>query len=127
MTIRYALGFGSEWHVFGRLSGKTALVNPGMMWRSPRMARPAEPGVLPKVLRWSGVRAIRGSGRARPVPRCPVGRINVKGVIVGIALIQLYAAIRPRFGAGPATAVKAGIFTRRRGRSQVLQGALSRG
>jgi hypothetical protein len=41
-----------------------------------------------------------------------VGRINVKGVIVGIALIQLYAAIRPRFGAGPATAVKAGIFTR---------------
>jgi hypothetical protein len=39
-----------------------------------------------------------------------VGRINVKGVIVGIALIQLYAAIRPRFGAGPATAVKAGIL-----------------
>ena len=56
-----------------------------------------------------------------------MGRINVKGVIVGIALIQLYAAIRSRFGAGPATAVTAGIFTRRRGRSQVLQGALSRG
>lgn len=30
--------------------------------------------------------------------------------VYGIALIQLYAAIRPRFGAGPATAIKAGIF-----------------
>jgi hypothetical protein len=30
--------------------------------------------------------------------------------IYGIALVKLYAAIRPRFGAGPATAVKAGIF-----------------
>ena len=30
--------------------------------------------------------------------------------VYGIALVQLYAAIRPRFGAGPATAVKAGIF-----------------
>ncbi|MFL5404080.1 MAG: hypothetical protein ACJ8BF_14850 [Gemmatimonadales bacterium] len=30
--------------------------------------------------------------------------------IYGIALIYLYAAIRPRFGAGPGTAVKAGIF-----------------
>jgi hypothetical protein len=30
--------------------------------------------------------------------------------VYGIALIQLYAAIRPRFGAGPATALKAGIF-----------------
>jgi hypothetical protein len=30
--------------------------------------------------------------------------------IYGIALIYLYAAIRPRFGAGPGTAVKTGIF-----------------
>jgi hypothetical protein len=29
--------------------------------------------------------------------------------VVGIFLVWLYAAIRPRFGAGPATAVKAGI------------------
>lgn len=29
--------------------------------------------------------------------------------VYGIALVQLYAAIRPRFGAGPATAVKAGV------------------
>ena len=30
--------------------------------------------------------------------------------LYGIVLIWLYAAIRPRFGAGPGTAVKAGIF-----------------
>ena len=30
--------------------------------------------------------------------------------VYGIALLQMYAAIRPRFGPGPATAVKAGLF-----------------
>lgn len=30
--------------------------------------------------------------------------------VYGIALVQLYAAIRPRFGPGPGTAAKAGIF-----------------
>ena len=60
-----------------------------------------------------------------------MNRINLKSVIIGglvqpidsliplfilldfvygIALVQLYAAIRPRFGPGPGTAVKAGIF-----------------
>jgi hypothetical protein len=31
------------------------------------------------------------------------------GFVVGIAAVWLYAAIRPRYGAGPGTAVKAGI------------------
>lgn len=30
---------------------------------------------------------------------------------LGVLLVWLYAAIRPRFGAGPATAVKAAVFT----------------
>src|SRR5258706_4239289 len=30
--------------------------------------------------------------------------------LFGIALVWVYAAIRPRFGAGPATAVKAGLI-----------------
>ena len=30
--------------------------------------------------------------------------------LFGIALVYLYSAIRPRFGAGPGTAVKAGLF-----------------
>lgn len=31
--------------------------------------------------------------------------------VVGVFLVYLYAAIRPRFGPGPATAVKAGLMT----------------
>jgi hypothetical protein len=31
--------------------------------------------------------------------------------LFGIALVWVYAAIRPRFGAGPATAVKAGLIS----------------
>ena len=33
----------------------------------------------------------------------------VWGFVMGIASVWLYAAIRPRYGAGPATAVRAGI------------------
>src|SRR3989442_1080163 len=32
--------------------------------------------------------------------------------VVGVFLVWLYAAIRPRYGAGPATAVKAGVGPR---------------
>ena len=46
--------------------------------------------------------------------RPPVDNLIPLFVIVdflfGIALVYLYAAIRPRFGAGPGTAVKAGLF-----------------
>ena len=34
----------------------------------------------------------------------------VLGFVVGVAAVWLYAAIRPRFGPGPGTAVKAGLF-----------------
>jgi hypothetical protein len=34
---------------------------------------------------------------------------NVLGLLTGIAAIWLYAAIRPRFGAGPKTAIIAGL------------------
>src|SRR5258707_14773503 len=33
----------------------------------------------------------------------------INGFIVSIALVWLYAAIRPRFGPGPATAIRAGL------------------
>src|SRR5271170_5757052 len=35
--------------------------------------------------------------------------INLLGILGGIALIWIYAAIRPRFGPGPITAVLAGV------------------
>jgi hypothetical protein len=34
---------------------------------------------------------------------------NVLGLVTGIAMIWIYAGIRPRFGAGPKTAVLAGL------------------
>lgn len=36
---------------------------------------------------------------------------NVFGLILGIVAVWTYAAIRPRFGAGPKTAVYAGLLT----------------
>jgi hypothetical protein len=36
---------------------------------------------------------------------------NLMGFLLGIAAVWIYAAIRPRFGAGPRTAVYAGILT----------------
>ena len=36
---------------------------------------------------------------------------NVWGFLVGIAVVWLYAAIRPRYGAGPKTAIRAGLAT----------------
>lgn len=35
---------------------------------------------------------------------------NILGIVAGIALIWLYAAIRPRYGAGPRTAIHAAIW-----------------
>jgi len=36
---------------------------------------------------------------------------NVWGFLLGIAAVWVYAAIRPRYGAGPRTAVRAGLAT----------------
>lgn len=36
---------------------------------------------------------------------------NVWGFLLGIAAVWLYAAIRPRYGAGPRTAVRAGLVS----------------
>jgi hypothetical protein len=36
--------------------------------------------------------------------------LNVWGLAVGILMVWLYAAIRPRFGAGPRTAICAGLI-----------------
>ncbi len=46
------------------------------------------------------------------VPESPysVPIFTVYGFVLGIAAIWLYAAVRPRFGAGPRTAVMVGLF-----------------
>lgn len=56
--------------------------------------------------RWAaGMKAL---GRGEFAPNQWIG-FNLLGLVAGIAAIWIYAAIRPRFGAGPKTAVSAGI------------------
>lgn len=43
-----------------------------------------------------------------PIGGAAIGAFTVLGFALGIALIWLYAAIRPRYGAGPSTALCAG-------------------
>lgn len=44
-----------------------------------------------------------------PVSGAAIGGFVVLGFALGIATAWVYAAIRPRFGAGPSTAIKAGL------------------
>jgi hypothetical protein len=57
---------------------------------------------------WSTV--LTGLGKA-PAPSVKqIVAFNVWGFAVGLVAVWLYAAIRPRFGAGPKTAACAGLF-----------------
>jgi hypothetical protein len=56
--------------------------------------------------RWAD--AMRALGRAEfSVSQWVEG--SIIGLILGVSMMWLYAAIRPRYGAGPATAVRAGL------------------
>ena len=44
-----------------------------------------------------------------PVAVSSIVVFNVWGFLLGIASVWLYAAIRPRYGVGPATAIRAGV------------------
>jgi hypothetical protein len=52
--------------------------------------------------------ALQSAGKGPPDSLMPLWILL--DFVYGIALVQLYAAIRPRFGPGPGTAVKAGLF-----------------
>jgi hypothetical protein len=56
---------------------------------------------------WAEVLAGLGKGGTMSVKQ--IVAFNVWGLAVGILTVGLYAAIRPRFGAGPRTAVLAGL------------------
>jgi hypothetical protein len=57
--------------------------------------------------RWAAGMKALGRGEFSPNQ---VILFNILGLVAGIALIWVYAAIRPRFGAGPKTAICAGII-----------------
>jgi hypothetical protein len=63
------------------------------------------------VLKADWGQALQALGKA-PVPSgSAIAIYNVWGFLAGIAAVWVYAAIRPRYGAGAGTAVRAGIAT----------------
>jgi len=55
--------------------------------------------------------AMQALGKAPAPSASAIAIYNVWGFLAGIAAVWLYAAIRPRYGAGAGTAVRAGIVT----------------
>jgi hypothetical protein len=56
---------------------------------------------------WS--QAMQALGRPARFPISAIVVFNICGFLLGIASIWLYAAIRPRYGLGPITALRAGL------------------
>ena len=55
---------------------------------------------------WSA--AMQELGKSGEFGSGAIAMFNIMGFLIGIALVWLYAAIRPRYGAGPKTAMCAG-------------------
>ncbi|HTO75602.1 MAG TPA: hypothetical protein VMQ61_05950 [Thermoanaerobaculia bacterium] len=53
--------------------------------------------------------AMKALGKSMPESGGTILIWMILGFVIGIAAVWLYAAIRPRYGGGPGTAVKAGI------------------
>jgi hypothetical protein len=62
------------------------------------------------VLREAWGQAMQALGKAG-ISAGAIVMFNVWGFLLGIAAVWLYAAIRPRYGPGPATAIRAGLAT----------------
>lgn len=52
--------------------------------------------------------AMKALGRDDFTP-AQIVQFNILGILNGVLIVWLYAAIRPRYGAGPATAVRAAV------------------
>ena len=61
------------------------------------------------VLREAWSRAMQALGKPAGMSAVAIVIFNVWGFLLGIAAVWIYAAIRPRYGAGPGTAVRAGL------------------
>jgi hypothetical protein len=55
--------------------------------------------------------ALAALGKSQPTGLGPTAFLTMWGFLVGMAAVWLYAAIRPRFGPGPKTALYAGLAT----------------
>ena len=61
------------------------------------------------VLRESWGAAMQALGKPAALSTGAIVMFNVWGFLLGIAAVWLYAAIRPRYGSGPNTAIRAGL------------------
>ena len=62
------------------------------------------------VLRDAWGRAMQALGKPAQLSAGAIVVFNIWGFLLGIAAVWLYAAIRPRYDAGPKTATRAGVF-----------------
>ena len=56
-------------------------------------------------------RALQALGKPTEFSVAAIVTFNLWGFLLGIAAVWLYAAIRPRYGPGPNTALRAGVAT----------------
>ena len=63
------------------------------------------------VLRETWGQAMQALGKPAQLSGGAIVIFNIWGFLVGIATVWLYAAIRPRYGAGLKTAIRAGLVT----------------
>ena len=61
------------------------------------------------ILRDAWEQAMQSLGRGTAFSATAIVTFNVTGFLVGIASVWVYAAIRPRYGAGANTAMRAGL------------------
>jgi hypothetical protein len=61
------------------------------------------------VLRDWWAQAMQAMGKPAEISAGAIVTFNAWGFLLGIAAVWIYAAIRPRYGAGPSTAARAGI------------------
>ena len=62
------------------------------------------------VLRESWGKAMQALGKPAALSVGAIVIFNIWGFLLGIAAVWLYAAIRPRYDAGPKTAIRAGVY-----------------
>jgi hypothetical protein len=61
------------------------------------------------VLKADWGQAMQALGKSPEISGSAIAIYNLWGFLVGIAAVWIYAAIRPRYGAGPGTAARAGL------------------
>jgi hypothetical protein len=61
------------------------------------------------ILRNSWAQTMQALGKPAEISAGAIVTFNVWGFLLGIAAVWIYAAIRPRYGAGPTTAIRAGL------------------